>query len=101
MGRIYEWVALMAPDYLVEKYGRQDEFTQEQVDEDNPSVKKTANKWLTGFFHGDPFETRKIVLDYWLLKPCHMASVFAKSSKVRTTMYMTGHWAETKYQGKP
>ena len=66
---------------------------RKQVDEDNPSVKKTAN-------NGWPDLTmqmillkqgRKIVLDDWLLKPCHMASVFAKSSKVRTTMYMTDH----------
>lgn len=57
MGRSQEWTSSMAPDYLVEKYGRKD----------NPSVKTLQTKWSSGFIHGDPFETRLfLMIDY-----CH------------------------------
>ena len=68
LGKSQEWITSMTPEYLVEKYGRQDEFAKHQVDEDNPSIKKLVQtKWSSGFIHGDPFETRKVVLDDSLL----------------------------------
>lgn len=62
MGRNQEWITSMPPRYLAEKYGQEDEVTDEAVDENFPP-KPVQTKWASGFIHGDPFEERVVVLD--------------------------------------
>ena len=64
MGKDQKWITSMPPDYLVQKYGKQDKVTMEVFDDEGPQVTKPVQtKWASGFIHGDPFETRKVVLD--------------------------------------
>ncbi|OJJ79658.1 uncharacterized protein ASPGLDRAFT_954438 [Aspergillus glaucus CBS 516.65] len=68
MGKDQKWITSMPPDYLVQKYGKQDKVTMEVFDDEGPQVTKPVQtKWASGFIHGDPFETRKVVLDESLL----------------------------------
>lgn len=59
----------MAPDYLLEKYSRQDVNSAMDVsEEDEPEeMKPMRSKWKSGFVHGDPWEERVVVLDDNLL----------------------------------
>lgn len=64
MGKDKKWITSMPPDYLVQKYGKEDKVTMEVFDDEGPQVTKPVRtKWASGFIHGDPFETRKVVLD--------------------------------------
>ncbi|PLB41467.1 uncharacterized protein BDW47DRAFT_99117 [Aspergillus candidus] len=68
MGKDQKWITSMSPDYLLQKYGKEDKVTLEVIDDDEPEVTKPVRtKWASGFIHGDPFETRKVVLDENLL----------------------------------
>lgn len=68
IGKSQEWITTMTPDYLMDKYGREDTVTMEYVDDDDRSKRKPVQtKWKSGFIHGDPFEARKVVLDDVLL----------------------------------
>lgn len=59
--KAWERVKNGSPDYLTEKYGRE-EVTIEPTEE-----KPVQTKWTSGFIHGDSFETQKVVIDKGLL----------------------------------
>lgn len=68
MGKDQKWITSMPPSYLVQKYSKEDKTTMEVVDDEGPQVMKPVQtKWTSGFIHGDPFDTRKVVLDESLL----------------------------------
>lgn len=63
MGRSQEWITSLEPQYLVEKYGKEDKVNQELVDTEPDVWKPVQTKWASGFVHGDPWEERTVVLD--------------------------------------
>ncbi|KAF5857449.1 hypothetical protein ETB97_005763 [Aspergillus alliaceus] len=67
MGKTQEWITCLEPDYLLDKYGRENKVTMEDIEGDRSVLKPVQTKWATGFIHGDPFEERKVVLDDALL----------------------------------
>ncbi|KAI9038662.1 uncharacterized protein KD926_010606 [Aspergillus affinis] len=62
MGKSQEWITAMSPDYLINKYGREDKVTMVRIEE-TEETKQVQTKWASGFVHGDPFEDCKVVLD--------------------------------------
>jgi hypothetical protein len=64
MGKTQDWITTLAPDYLLDKYGREDKVTMVEID---GTMKPVQTKWALGFLHGDPFEDRKVVLNDDLL----------------------------------
>ncbi|KAE8341464.1 hypothetical protein BDV24DRAFT_163302 [Aspergillus arachidicola] len=67
MGKSQQWITGMDPAYLLERYGREDKVTMEDIEGDGSIFKPVQTKWAAGFIHGDPFEERKVVLDDALL----------------------------------
>ncbi|KKK19894.1 hypothetical protein AOCH_000198 [Aspergillus ochraceoroseus] len=67
MGKTQAWITCLEPDYLLDKYGRENKVTVEGIEGDRSVLKPVQTKWATGFIHGDPFEERKVVLDDALL----------------------------------
>ncbi|KOC13229.1 hypothetical protein AFLA70_57g003791 [Aspergillus flavus AF70] len=67
VGKSQQWIIGMDPAYLLDKYGREDEMTMEDIEGNGTVLKPVQTKCAAGFIHGDPFEERKVVLDDYLL----------------------------------
>ncbi|KAE8313932.1 hypothetical protein BDV41DRAFT_576355 [Aspergillus transmontanensis] len=67
MGKSQQWITGMDPAYLLDKYGREDEMTMQDIEGNGSVLKPVQTKWAAGFIHGDPFEEHKVVLDDYLL----------------------------------
>ena len=63
MGRSQEWITSLEPRHLIEKYGKEDKLSQEQVNTAPDVWKHVQTKWASGFLHGDSWEERAVVLD--------------------------------------